>query len=123
MREAARGEGVRLLPRTALAIDPQDADDIVTSAADRRRDQRAATRLGCHDLTLRDDFLDEIGRRLELRGLAIGHRRADRCDAAARRQHERAMRPERRQRRITRCSRDRFATRGGLDAQSIAELC
>ena len=44
----------------ALAIDPQDADDVVAAAVDRRGDQRAAAGLGGHDLLARTHLVDEI---------------------------------------------------------------
>ena len=45
VRDAARGERIGVGPRRAVApIDPQEGDDLVAGAVDRRGDQRAAVR-------------------------------------------------------------------------------
>jgi len=116
-------------PRGAAAIDPQDADHVVGDAVDRRGDQGAAAGLGGDDLARADDLVDEVGRSLELGGLAGGDRRRDRRDPAAARlpglrcrEHERTVGAERGQRGVARGARGGVAAGGRLGAQPVAEL-
>ncbi len=98
----------------AVAIDPQDRDDVVADAVDRCRDQRATRRLGGHDPALIRDLVDEIGRRLELRRLAARDRGRQRARPLAGREHERAVGLERGSRGVARRTRDSVAA-GGPD--------
>ena len=80
-------------------------------------------RLGGHHLAVADHLVDQLLRDLELGRLAGARPTADdRRDAPARRQHERPLRAQRRERRIAGRAGDRLAPAGRLAAQAIPEL-